>query len=53
MIDNLLLMAIGILIGVAISVGVVNVKWEHHNTIVKQDCGQYNSKTGQFEWLKK
>ena len=51
--DNILVLVIGMLIGIIIVASVVDYKWKHNNEIVKQGCGQYNSTTGNFEWIKK
>lgn len=52
-IDEVITGLIGMVLGMCIIMGVVSVKWEHHNTIVKQGCGQYNTQTDDFEWIKK
>ena len=43
---------LGILVGMIIILPIVNYKWEHHNDIIKHECGQYNNTTGDFEWIK-
>jgi len=50
--NELMLLLIGIVLGMIIAMIPVSLTWEHHNTIIKQDCGQYNNKTGDFEWIK-
>jgi len=51
--NEIIYLLLGILIGIVLCTIVVANKWEHHNTIIKHECGQYNSKTSDFEWLEK
>jgi len=43
---------VGILVGCILCGIIITIQWEHHDTIVNHNCAQYNSKTGNFEWIK-
>jgi len=51
--ENILWMALGIFIGMAIVVVVYLNTTEHHKEIVKHECAVYDSQTGDFKWLQK
>jgi competence protein ComGC len=52
-IEDAITLLVGVLIGCILCIAIVSNLWEHHDTIVKQGCGQYNNMTGNFEWLEK
>ena len=45
------LFVLGVTVGIVLGLAIEHVNWE--NNAVEHECGQYNNKTGDFEWIKK
>ena len=53
MIDNIIDIGIGLLLGVIIGSIIVISFSEPDKAIIRHGCAQYNNITGDFEWIKK